>query len=86
LPSGRHGDGRLVVRAEATDTDSIEARIEHADWPSPENFADYSLFTADMFERIHRRQPSRVSVEVLPLSESIADVTTSLANDRDAAT
>jgi hypothetical protein len=71
----------VVVRAEATDTDSIEARIEHAGEPSPELLADLTLSAADTFERVHGRKPSRVLVEVLPLGESIADVTTSLANN-----
>jgi hypothetical protein len=71
----------VVVRAEATDTDSIEARIEHEGEPSPELLADLTLSAADTFERVHGRKPSRVLVEVLPLSESIAGVTTALAND-----
>jgi hypothetical protein len=63
----------VVVRAEATDTDSIEARIEHAGEPSPELLADLTLSAADTFERVHGRKPSRVLVEVLPWGAADTD-------------
>jgi hypothetical protein len=82
----------VVVRAEATphtDAHGIEheygheAHIPTHGEPSPELLADLTLSAADTFERVHGRKPSRVSVEVLPLGESIADVTTALANAAD---
>jgi hypothetical protein len=63
----------VVVRAEATDTDSIEARIEHAGEPSPELLADLTLSAAHTFERVHGRKPSRVLVEVLPWDAADTD-------------
>jgi hypothetical protein len=64
---------QLVVRGAATDTDSMEARIEHAGEPSPELLADLTLSAADTFERVHGRKPSRVLVEVLPWDAADTD-------------
>jgi hypothetical protein len=58
----------VIARACDTNPDgpNAEARIGHAEEPSPEMLADYTLNIADMFKQAFGREPARVAVAVLP--------------------